>query len=114
MVATPPVRLVIDTMRHDDLHAVQAIEKSSFRTPWPPHAYRQELETNRLAHYLVVRVDDEVIAYGGLWLMVDEAHVTTFAVPPRPRPRRIRGRLPPALPLPAGAPGAPGGAPPGP
>src|SRR5204863_1248332 len=42
---------------------------------------------------LVVRVDDEVIAYGGLWLMVDEAHVTTFAVHPSWRRRRIGERL---------------------
>ena len=41
-----------------------------------------ELETNRLAHYLVARVGGEVVAYGGIWLMVDEAHVTTFAVHP--------------------------------
>ena len=36
-----------------DLPAVQLIERASFTTPWPPHAYRQELEANRLAHYLV-------------------------------------------------------------
>jgi ribosomal-protein-alanine acetyltransferase len=39
---------------------------------------------NRLASYLVVRADGvaSVIAYGGIWLMVDEAHITTFAVDP--------------------------------
>ena len=49
MVARPPVRLVIEPMRLDDLPAVQAIEEASFTTPWPPDAYRSELETNRLA-----------------------------------------------------------------
>ena len=38
-----------------DLPAVQLIERESFTTPWPSHAYRQELETNRLAHYIVAR-----------------------------------------------------------
>jgi len=33
------------------------------------------------------------VAYGGIWLMVDEAHVTTFAVDPRYRRRRIGERL---------------------
>ena len=61
MVARPPVRLVIDRMTHADLAAVQAIEKASFTTPWPSYAYRNELETNRLAHYLVVRAGREVI-----------------------------------------------------
>ena len=44
-------------------------------------------------HYLVATLDDEIVAYGGIWLMVDEAHVTTFAVHPRYRRRRIGERL---------------------
>ena len=89
MVARPPVRLVIDRMTHADLAAVQQIEKVSFSTPWPSHAYSSELETNRLAHYLAVRAGSEVVGYAGIWLMVDEAHVTTFAVAPRQRRRGI-------------------------
>ena len=73
--------------------AVQAIEQASFTAPWPPHAYRSELESNRLAHYLVARVGDDVAAYGGMWLMVDEAHITTFAVHPAWRRQRIGERL---------------------
>jgi ribosomal-protein-alanine N-acetyltransferase len=76
-----------------DLQSVQLIERASFATPWPPHAYRQELEANRLAHYLVATMAGDVVAYGGIWLMVDEAHVTTFAVHPRYRRRRIGERL---------------------
>jgi ribosomal-protein-alanine N-acetyltransferase len=76
-----------------DLPAVQLIERASFATPWPPHAYRQELEANRLAHYLVATLAGDIVAYGGIWLMVDEAHITTFAVHPRYRRRRIGERL---------------------
>lgn len=93
MTASPPAVLRIEPMGLDDLAAVQAIERASFMTPWPPHAYRQELETNRLAHYLVARVDGVLVAYAGIWLMVDEAHVTTFAVHPAWRRRRIGERL---------------------
>ncbi len=96
MVARPPVStsgLVIAPMSLDDLAAVQAIERASFTTPWPSHAYRSELETNRLASYLVARVNGDVVAYGGIWLMVDEAHITTFAVHPAWRRRTIGGRL---------------------
>jgi ribosomal-protein-alanine N-acetyltransferase len=85
--------LSIRAMTADDLPAVQLIERASFATPWPPHAYRQELEANRLAHYLVATLAGEVVAYGGIWLMVDEAHITTFAVHPRYRRRRIGERL---------------------
>ena len=90
--AQAPV-LLIRPMEVADLATVHLIERASFATPWPPQAYRQELETNRLAHYLVVLIGDVIVAYGGIWLMVDEAHITTFAVHPRFRRRRIGERL---------------------
>ncbi len=93
MVARPPVRLSIAEMTAEDIPAVHAIESASFPTPWPPYAFRQELETNRLARYLVVRAGERVIAYAGIWLMVDEAHITTFAVLPAYRRRGIGGLL---------------------
>jgi [ribosomal protein S18]-alanine N-acetyltransferase len=93
MVARPPVRLTIEAMRLEDLEEVQRIEQASFRTPWPENAYRSELLTNRLATYLVARVEGRIVAYGGMWLMVDEAHITTFAVHPGWRRQRIGERL---------------------
>lgn len=80
-------------MRTADLPEVEAIERASFTTPWPPNAYRSELEDNRLASYLVARVGERVVGYAGMWLMVDEAHITTFAVHPSWRRRRIGERL---------------------
>jgi ribosomal-protein-alanine N-acetyltransferase len=80
-------------MRVEDIPAVHAIESASFPMPWPPYAFRGELETNRMAHYLVVRAGERLVAYAGIWLMVDEAHVTTFAVLPAYRRRGIGGRL---------------------
>lgn len=79
MVKRPPVRISVELMKVDDLAEVQVIERESFTTPWPPHAYRQELETNRLAHYIVARCGEEIVGFAGMWLLVDEAHVTTFA-----------------------------------
>ena len=93
MVARPPVRLTIEPMRLEDLAEVQRIELASFSTPWPENAYRSELVTNRLASYLVARAGGRIVAYGGMWLMVDEAHITTFAVHPAWRRQRIGERL---------------------
>jgi [ribosomal protein S18]-alanine N-acetyltransferase len=93
MVARPPVKVVIGPMLVADVGAVQAIEQASFSAPWPPNAYLTELQTNRLAHYMVVRVGDAVVGYAGLWLMVDEAHITTFAIHPDWRRRRLGERL---------------------
>ncbi len=90
--AQAPV-LLIRPMRVADLATVQLIERASFMTPWPSQAYRQEIETNRLAMYLVALMGETIVAYGGIWLMVDEAHITTFAVHPSYRRRRIGERL---------------------
>jgi ribosomal-protein-alanine N-acetyltransferase len=83
----------IEAMRVEDIPAVHEVERASFPVPWPSYAFRQELESNRLARYLVVRVDGGIVAYAGIWLMVDEAHVTTFAVLPEWRRRGIGDRL---------------------
>jgi len=93
MVARPPVRVVIGPMRLEDLPQIHAIEQASFTSPWPPHAYKSELESNRLAYYLTAKIGDTIAAYGGMWLMVDEAHITTFAVHPAWRRQRIGERL---------------------
>ena len=93
MVARPPVSVAVSPMTLDDLGAVEAIERASFSAPWPPHAYETELRTNRLAHYLVIRVDDAIVGFAGLWLMVDEAHVTTFAIHPDWRRQHLGERL---------------------
>ena len=93
MVARPPLKLRIVPMQVADLPAIHAIERASFDSPWPVDAYRSELQTNRLAQYLVAQVDDGIAAYGGMWLMVDEAHIITFAVHPAWRRQRIGERL---------------------
>jgi len=66
----------------DDIPAVHEIERASFAAPWPTYAFKQELEANRLARYIVARDGERIVGYAGLWLMVDEAHITTFAVAP--------------------------------
>ena len=80
-------------MTLDDIPAVHDIERASFPVPWPDDAFRQELEANRMARYVVARADEPVVGYAGIWLMVDEAHVTTFAVHPSWRRHGIGGRL---------------------
>jgi len=93
MVARPPVAIVVDRMTVDDLLVVQVIERESFSTPWPAHAYRQEIEQNRLAHYIVARYRDQIVGFAGIWLLVDEAHITTFATQSRWRRQGIGERL---------------------
>jgi ribosomal-protein-alanine N-acetyltransferase len=91
MAVSAPV--VVGPMRMADVSAVLEIERLSFSSPWPAFAFEQELTANRLAHYRVASLGDRVVAFGGIWLMVDEAHITTFGVHPDHRRRGIGRRL---------------------
>ena len=93
MVARAPLTIVVDRMTAGDLPAVHEIERQSFSTPWPEHAYKQELEQNKLAHYLVARFGERVVGFAGTWLLVDEAHVTTFATRAEWRRQGVGERL---------------------
>lgn len=91
MVSLAPV--LIEDMTLDDIPAVQNVERASFPVPWPANAFRHELAQNRNARYVVARAGEAIVGYAGLWLMVDEAHITTFAVLPEHRRQRIGERL---------------------
>lgn len=76
----------------DDIPQVIEIEKKSFPTPWSPYAFTCELCDNEFAHYLVLVHEDEpatVFGYGGMWVIIDEAHVTNIAILPYLRGRRL-------------------------
>ncbi|MBV8172557.1 MAG: ribosomal protein S18-alanine N-acetyltransferase, partial [Candidatus Eremiobacteraeota bacterium] len=49
---------------------------------WPRNAFHNEITDNKLAHYFVGRCEDDIIAYGGLWVILEDAHITTVAVTP--------------------------------
>ena len=85
--------LVIEDMDLEDIGGVQEVERASFPVPWPANAFRHELKENKNARYIVARENGRIVGYAGLWLMVDEAHITTFAVHPDQRRRRIGERM---------------------
>jgi [ribosomal protein S18]-alanine N-acetyltransferase len=91
MAVTVPV--VIGPMTLADVEAAHEIERLSFATPWPAHAFEQELRGNRLARYLAAHAGDELVGFAGLWMMVDDAHVTTLSVHPDWRRRGVGRRL---------------------
>lgn len=76
-----------------DIDAILQIEKASFTTPWSRKAFVAELSENHYAHYLCARLGERVIGYGGMWLVLDEAHITNIAVGPRARGHGVGRRL---------------------
>ena len=65
-----------------DIDEVLAIEKVSFGTPWSRQAFVGELTENPLSVYVVGRVGERIVCYGGVWLFLGEAHISNIAVHP--------------------------------
>lgn len=80
--------LLIEPMTDADVKDVLLIEQQSFTTQWPSNAFYQEIHDNKLAHYFVGRAGDRVVAYGGIWVILEDSHVTTIAVHPQYRGKK--------------------------
>ncbi len=88
----PFMGIVVRRMDVEDLAAVCALEAVSFDATWPATAFEHELTQNPAARYVVIDIDGRPVAFGGLWLQFDQAHVVTVAVDPMMR-RSGLGRL---------------------
>ena len=62
-----------------DVDAVCAIEEATFARPWSRASIENEL-TNSCARDVVLRRGGETVGYAGMWLVIDEAHVTNVAI----------------------------------
>jgi [ribosomal protein S18]-alanine N-acetyltransferase len=86
-------RLSITSMTQNDIRDVMRIETLSFPSTWPSNAFTSEVVDNKLARYYVGRIGKELIAYGGIWVILEDSHVTTIAVHPDWRSRRYGEEL---------------------
>lgn len=68
-------------MTVEDVQAVHAIEEEAFIIPWTQEAFEYEMLHNPNAYY-VLAIDDEqnVCGYCGMWIVLDESHITNVAV----------------------------------
>lgn len=80
----------VEPMCLEDLEGILEIEEASFPTPWSRKSFLYELLENERAVYLVAREqEDRVQGYIGMWMVLDEGHITNLAVHPRARGRGI-------------------------
>jgi [ribosomal protein S18]-alanine N-acetyltransferase len=75
-----PLTPIYRSMTLYDVETIVRIERESFTSPWSEEAFRTELTQNHFAKYMVMEIEGEIAGYGGMWLIVDEAHVTNIAV----------------------------------
>lgn len=100
---------VIEPMTQDDITEVSQVEHQCFSNPWPSSAYRRQLRDTAHNYYVVARwyppgepveqperprgfqlpfirrtepAKPPIIGFGGMWNILDEAHITTIGVLP--------------------------------
>ena len=88
---------IIRRMRLKDLDGVAALEEATFARPWSRESFRQELERNVAARYLVAESEGKIIGYAGAWIILDESHITNIAVAESYRGRGVGRKLTQAL-----------------
>ncbi|TBL78699.1 ribosomal protein S18-alanine N-acetyltransferase [Paenibacillus thalictri] len=88
-----PDPVAFRSMRLADIPAICDIEQEAFTTPWTAGAFQNELTSNHFAHYLVMEHGEEIAGYGGMWLIMDEAHVTNVAIKHIFRGKKLGERL---------------------
>lgn len=74
--------LQIKPMRLEDLEAVMEIEEKCFILPWSKLSFLHELLDNERAYYYVAVRDQQILGYIGMWIVLDEGHITNLAVHP--------------------------------
>jgi len=85
--------IIIREMKESDIDRIMEIEEKSFNPPWSREAFLLELTKNLLAKYIVAEIDGRVVGYGGLWLIIDEGHVTNIAVDEEYRGKGIGSKI---------------------
>ena len=81
-MAEPTIRPI----READVKQIHEIEKACFAMPWSEESILHDVKENVVARWLVL--DDGnggVLAYAGMWFVLDEAHVWRCAARTRSR-----------------------------
>jgi ribosomal-protein-alanine N-acetyltransferase len=76
-------------MKVEDIDRILIIEHASFATPWSHEAFFNELVNNPYATYVVMEENNKIIGYCGLWVVLEDAHITNVAVLPEYRGRKL-------------------------
>ncbi|MCX7965892.1 MAG: ribosomal protein S18-alanine N-acetyltransferase [Syntrophorhabdaceae bacterium] len=82
----------IRDMTSMDLDDIIAIEKKSFPTPWTKTMFLESL-SSEIYKNLVIEENAEIIGYIMLYYVMDEAHITNFAIKPSFRRKGYGAKL---------------------
>jgi len=84
--------LRFETLQENHIAPILGIESQTNSAPWSERSFRNELD-HKHGIFLTAIMGGEVVGYGGIWLVIDEAHVTTIAVVPAHQRQGIARQL---------------------
>jgi ribosomal-protein-alanine N-acetyltransferase len=84
--------ILIRPMTRSDIPAVAALESVIYPSPWSPRVFFDELAMDN-RRYLVMDAATGIVGYGGLLVIEEDAHITTLAVAPDMRGKRLGVKL---------------------
>ena len=88
-----PVSVTIRQMRLDDIEYVSRLERRCYTLPWSSSAYVTEVGNSNAYYTVATLADGTIVGYCGMWVIMDELHMTTIAVDPVVRGLKIGERL---------------------
>lgn len=71
------MQINIDTMTIKDLNEISDILFSDFDDFWNYNVFKNELE-NENSKYIVAKANNEIVGFAGIWIAIDEAHITNI------------------------------------
>jgi len=71
-------------MDSSSIKSILNISELSFPISWSFESLQSELD-NKFAKYVVLKKGDSIVGYGGMWIIIDEAHITNVAIHPEAR-----------------------------
>jgi len=88
-----PLAITVRRMEIADIPHVSYLERRCYALPWNASAYATEIG-NSIAYYTVAKDSDGiVVGFAGMWVIMDEIHITTIAVDPDVRGKSVGERL---------------------
>ena len=74
--------MLIRKMDIDDLNQVVALEEQLFTSSWSYKDFLYELLENDFSFNYVIEDDLKIVGYVGVWMMYEQAQITTIGVAP--------------------------------
>lgn len=80
----------LDEKFTDEVHYICT---KCFKSPWSRKGIENELINNLFCTYLGAFIDDTLVGFAGMWIIVNEAQITNIAVLPEHRNKNVATKL---------------------